>query len=37
MARAAILNFRNTIIILTSNVGTDLISAMCADPELMRA
>ncbi|EMB4325768.1 type VI secretion system ATPase TssH [Pluralibacter gergoviae] len=29
------IDFRNTIIILTSNVGTDLISAMCADPELM--
>ncbi|MDF2779708.1 MAG: ClpV1 family ATPase, partial [Enterobacteriaceae bacterium] len=30
-----LIDFRNTIIILTSNVGTDLISAMCADPELM--
>ncbi len=29
------IDFRNTVIILTSNVGTDLISAMCADPELM--
>ncbi len=29
------IDFRNTIIILTSNVGTDMISAMCADPELM--
>lgn len=29
------IDFRNTIIILTSNIGTDLISAMCADPELM--
>lgn len=29
------IDFRNTIIILTSNVGTDLISAMCTDPELM--
>ncbi|EMH4164417.1 type VI secretion system ATPase TssH [Pluralibacter gergoviae] len=29
------IDFRNTIIILTSNVGTDLISAMCADPDLM--
>lgn len=29
------IDFRNTIIILTSNVGTDLIGAMCADPELM--
>lgn len=29
------IDFRNTIIILTSNVGTQLISALCADPELM--
>ena len=29
------IDFRNTIIILTSNVGTDLIAAMCADPDLM--
>ncbi|CAO95681.1 type VI secretion system ATPase TssH [Erwinia tasmaniensis] len=29
------IDFRNTIIILTSNVGTQLISAMCADPELI--
>ncbi|GLR08549.1 type VI secretion system ATPase TssH [Mixta theicola] len=29
------IDFRNTIIILTSNVGSQLISAMCADPELM--
>lgn len=29
------IDFRNTLIILTSNVGTDLISAMCADPDLM--
>ncbi|MDU3076907.1 MAG: type VI secretion system ATPase TssH, partial [Mixta calida] len=29
------IDFRNTIIILTSNIGTPLISAMCADPELM--
>ncbi|WET41581.1 type VI secretion system ATPase TssH [Citrobacter enshiensis] len=29
------IDFRNTIIILTSNVGTDLIGAMCADPELI--
>nr|WP_315082373.1 type VI secretion system ATPase TssH [uncultured Kosakonia sp.] len=29
------IDFRNTIIILTSNVGTDLITGMCADPELM--
>ncbi|MEQ9885886.1 type VI secretion system ATPase TssH [Pectobacterium zantedeschiae] len=29
------IDFRNTIIILTSNVGTQVISALCADPELM--
>ncbi|HFK7187869.1 TPA: type VI secretion system ATPase TssH [Serratia odorifera] len=29
------IDFRNTIIILTSNVGTDLIAGLCSDPELM--
>jgi type VI secretion system protein VasG len=29
------INFRNTIILLTTNVGTDLITGMCRDPELM--
>jgi type VI secretion system protein VasG len=29
------IDFRNTIILLTSNVGTDLIMSMCKDPELM--
>ena len=29
------IDFKNTIIILTSNVGTDLIVSMCKDPELM--
>jgi type VI secretion system protein VasG len=29
------IDFRNTIILLTSNIGTDLIMAMCKDPELM--
>ena len=29
------INFRNTVILLTSNVGTDLIAGMCRDPELM--
>jgi type VI secretion system protein VasG len=29
------IDFRNTIILLTSNVGTDLIVRMCKDPELM--
>jgi type VI secretion system protein VasG len=29
------IDFKNTIIMLTSNVGTDLIMNMCKDPELM--
>ena len=29
------IDFKNTIILLTSNVGTDLIVKMCKDPELM--
>ena len=29
------IDFKNTIILLTSNVGTDLITNMCQDPELM--
>jgi type VI secretion system protein VasG len=29
------IDFKNTIIILTSNVGTDLIMNMCKDPEFM--
>ncbi|MGH9350086.1 MAG: type VI secretion system ATPase TssH [Vicinamibacterales bacterium] len=29
------IDFKNTIILLTSNVGTDLIVSMCQDPELM--
>ena len=29
------INFKNTIILLTSNVGTDLIMNMCKDPALM--
>ena len=28
-------DFRNTLILLTTNVGTDLIMGMCKDPELM--
>jgi len=28
------IDFKNTIILLTSNVGTELISSMCKDPEL---
>ena len=29
------IDFKNTLILLTSNVGSDLIMNMCADPELM--
>ena len=29
------IDFRNTIIILTSNVGTELIASLCRDPALM--
>jgi type VI secretion system protein VasG len=29
------IDFKNTIILLTSNVGTDLIMSMCRDPELL--
>jgi type VI secretion system protein VasG len=29
------IDFKNTLIILTTNVGTDLIMGMCADPELL--
>jgi type VI secretion system protein VasG len=29
------IDFKNTIILLTSNVGTELIMNMCKDPELM--
>jgi len=29
-----LINFKNTLILLTSNVGTDMIMSMCADPEL---
>lgn len=29
------INFKNTIILLTSNIGTDLIMNMCKDPALM--
>ena len=30
-----IIDFKNTLILLTSNVGSDLIMNMCSDPELM--
>ena len=29
------IDFKNTLILLTTNVGTDLIMSMCEDPELM--
>lgn len=29
------IDFKNTVILLTSNAGTDLIMDLCADPELM--
>ena len=29
------IDFRNTLILLTSNIGTDLVMSMCRDPELM--
>src|ERR1700729_621491 len=34
-AEGRYIDFKNTIILLTSNVGTDLIVSMCKDPELM--
>ena len=33
-AEGRYIDFKNTIILLTSNVGTDLIVSMCKDPEL---
>ena len=33
--KGRLVDFKNTIILLTSNVGTDLIMGMCRDPELM--
>lgn len=30
-----LINFKNTVIILTSNVGSDLIMNMCSDPDLI--
>jgi type VI secretion system protein VasG len=29
------IDFRNTLILLTSNAGTELIASLCADPELL--
>jgi type VI secretion system protein VasG len=31
------IDFRNTLILLTSNVGTDMVMNLCRDPELMPA
>ncbi len=30
-----VIDFKNTLILLTTNVGTDLIMSLCKDPELM--
>ncbi|RLJ22296.1 type VI secretion system ATPase TssH [bacterium endosymbiont of Escarpia laminata] len=30
-----VIDFKNTLILLTTNAGTDLITNLCADPELM--
>jgi type VI secretion system protein VasG len=30
-----VIDFKNTLILLTTNAGTELISSLCADPELM--
>jgi len=30
-----VIDFKNTLILLTTNAGTDLISGLCSDPELM--
>ena len=34
-AEGRLIDFKNTIILLTSNVGTEVVENMCADPELM--
>jgi type VI secretion system protein VasG len=34
-AEGRFIDFKNTIILLTTNVGTDLIANMCKDPELI--
>ena len=34
-AEGRLIDFRNTLILLTSNVGTEMIMDMCADPDLM--
>jgi type VI secretion system protein VasG len=30
-----VINFRNTLILLTTNAGTELIAGLCKDPDLM--
>ena len=30
-----VIDFKNTLILLTTNAGTDLITNMCRDPDLM--
>ncbi|WP_207000322.1 type VI secretion system ATPase TssH [Trinickia mobilis] len=30
-----VINFKNTLILLTTNAGTDLITSLCKDPDLM--
>jgi type VI secretion system protein VasG len=34
-AEGRFIDFKNTLILLTTNVGTDLIMSMCQDPELL--
>ena len=34
-ARGGCIDFKNTLILLTTNVGTELIMSMCKDPELL--
>jgi type VI secretion system protein VasG len=36
-AEGRYIDFKNTLILLTSNVGTDLVMSLCKDPELMPA
>ncbi len=36
-AEGRFIDFKNTLILLTTNVGTDLIMDMCKDPELLPA
>jgi type VI secretion system protein VasG len=34
-AEGRVIDFKNTLILLTTNVGTELIDSLCKDPELM--